>query len=74
LQGRHLERFLGSLKTLERSLAEGIEDDDPRAAAGGIMQFGHHAGTVGARILSDYENRIGEVKVFEDAGTLADPN
>ena len=38
--------------------------------AGGIMQFGHHAGAVGTGVLSDYENRVGKLEVFEDTRTF----
>src|SRR5205085_1715749 len=49
-----------------------IQDHDRHAATRGIAQLGHHPRAVRARILADYEDRVGMRKVIQDDGPFAD--
>jgi hypothetical protein len=68
----HLGHVLGRLEPFEPALAHRVGHDDRRAALGGRRQRGEHARMVGARIVTDAEDRIGIVEVFERDSALAD--
>ena len=72
LDGCHSNNFLlRLLKPLQRPFSERIQDNQLGATTGGIVQLGHHARAVRARVLPDNEDQVGMIEVFKRTRTLA---
>ena len=71
-EGCHLDRILGRRKAFKRALPQRVEYDDRHVAARRPMQLGQHPRAVGARVLTDDEDRLGMCEIVEHHGPLAD--
>ena len=66
--------FLRMLKALQARLRKRIDADDLATAARRMLQRAQHARMIGARILSDDNNAISAIKIFQRHGALACAN
>ncbi|RMU88288.1 hypothetical protein ALP22_05580 [Pseudomonas coronafaciens pv. porri] len=67
----HVARVLWCCKTHQGFFAQGVERDDARATACGGVQLGHHARAVGPGVLTNDENGVGALEVFQRCGAFA---
>ncbi|KPB85111.1 Uncharacterized protein AC504_3415 [Pseudomonas syringae pv. maculicola] len=74
MKAEHVARVLRRRKAYQRPFPQRVERDDAGTPFCGRMQLGHHARAVASGVLTNDENRVGVLEIFQRRGALADPD
>src|SRR6185503_13485004 len=68
-----LPKLLWMFETSKTGLRQRVDVYDLAAASLGEHQGSQHAGMIGAGVLADHKNRIGQIEILEGHGAFAKP-